>query len=156
APIYEGTNGIQAIDLVTRKLPMRDAAAAKTCIADIRRTVAALDTVNHPGFGWTSVRLRDAVDALDRATAWMLARVHDDLDSALAGATPYLRLFALAVGGALLAQEALTATRPAENGDDPAGRIASARFFAENFVVAAGGLERVIADGADSVARGAA
>jgi hypothetical protein len=156
APIYEGTNGIQAIDLVTRKLPISGGAAAKACIADIRHTVAALDAVNHSAFGWTSVRLRDAVDALDRATAWMLECVHHDLDSALAGATPYLRLFAVAAGGALLAQEALDATRLVENGGDPAGRIASARFFAENFVVAAGGIERAIRDGADSVAGGAA
>ena len=78
---------------------------------------------------------------------------HNDLEPALAGATPYLRLFALAAGGALLAQEALAAKRIAENGADAAARIAIARFFAENLAVQAGGLERTVVEGADSVNR---
>jgi acyl-CoA dehydrogenase len=151
APIYEGTNGIQAIDLVTRKLPLAGGATAKQCIGDIRRTVAAVDAVNDPAYGWTGVRLRDAVDSLERATAWLLARLADDPDAALAGATPYLRLFALAAGGALLADEALAASRLAGNGGDGDGRIAVARFFAENFAVNAPALERTVVEGADSV-----
>jgi acyl-CoA dehydrogenase len=151
APIYEGTNGIQAIDLVTRKLPLAGGATARQCIGDIRRTVAAVDAVNDPAYGWTGVRLRDAVDSLERATAWLLARLADDPGAALAGATPYLRLFALAAGGALLADEALAASRLAGNGGDSAGRIVVARFFAENFAVNAPALERTVVEGADSV-----
>ena len=151
APIYEGTNGIQAIDLVTRKLPRADGATARQCIGDIRRTVSAVDAVNDPAYGWTGVRLRDAVDLLERATAWLLARLADDPGAVLAGATPYLRLFALAAGGALLADEALAASRLAGNGGDGDGRIAVARFFAENFAVNAPALERTVVEGADSV-----
>jgi acyl-CoA dehydrogenase len=151
APIYEGTNGIQAIDLVTRKLPLADGATAQECIGDIRRTVAAVDAVNDPAFGWTGVRLGDAVNSLERTTLWLLARQHNDLDTALAGATPYLRLFALAAGGALLAEEALAAARLSGNGSEAASRIAIARFFAENFAVKAGALERTVIEGADSV-----
>jgi acyl-CoA dehydrogenase len=151
APIYEGTNGIQAIDLVTRKLPLAGGATARQCIGDIRRTVAAVDAVNDPAYGWTGVRLRDAVDSLERATAWLLAHLADDPGAALAGATPYLRLFALAAGGALLADEALAASRLAGNGGDSAGRIVVARFFAENFAVNAPALERTVVEGADSV-----
>jgi acyl-CoA dehydrogenase len=151
APIYEGTNGIQAIDLVSPKLPLAGGATAQACIGDIRRTVAAVDAVNDPAFGWTGVRLGDAVDSLERTTQWLLARQHDDLDSALAGATPYLRLFALAAGGALLAEEALAAARHGGNGGDDAGRIATARFFAENFAVNAGALERTVVEGADGM-----
>ena len=151
APIYEGTNGIQAIDLVTRKLPLADGATARQYIGELRRTVAAVDAVNDPAYGWTAVRLRDAVDSLDRATAWLLARLRDDSASALAGATPYLRLFALSAGGALLAEEALAASRLSADGSNGAGRIAIARFFAENFAVTAGALERAVVEGADSV-----
>ncbi len=89
--------------------------------------------------------------SLERTTQWLLARQHDDLDTALAGATPYLRLFALAASGAFLAEEALAATRLSGNGGDAAGRIAIARFFAENFAVNAGALERTVVEGADSV-----
>jgi hypothetical protein len=150
-PIYEGTNGIQAIDLVTRKLPMAGGEPAKEMIGEIRRTVEAVDAVNDPAFGWTGVRLRDAVDSLERTTAWLLARRDNELDSALAGATPYLRLFGLAAGGAFLANEALAAMRLAGNGSDASASIALSRFFAENFAVKAGALERTVIEGADSV-----
>ncbi len=66
----------------------------------------------------------------------------------LAGATPYLRLFALAAGGALLAEEALAARK---DGADAAARVAIARFFAENIAVAASGLERIVFESAASV-----
>ena len=155
-PIYEGTNGIQAIDLVTRKLPMSDGTPAKEIIGEIRRTVEAVDAVNDPAFGWTGVRLRDAVDSLERTTAWLLARRDNELDAALAGATPYLRLFGLAAGGAFLANEALAAMRLAGNGSDASARIALSRFFAENFAVKAGALERTVIEGADSVNAAAA
>ena len=155
-PIYEGTNGIQAIDLVTRKLPMAGGTPAKEMIGEIRRTVEAVDAVNDPAFGWTGVRLRDAVESLERTTAWLLARRDNELDAALAGATPYLRLFGLAVGGAFLANEALAAMRLAGNGSNASARIALSRFFAENFAVKAGALERTVIEGADSVNAAAA
>jgi acyl-CoA dehydrogenase len=152
-PIYEGTNGIQAIDLVTRKLPLAGGTAVKAYIGEIRRAVEAVNASNDPAFGWTGVRLADAVDALERTTGWLLGGKANDPDPVLAGATPYLRLFALTAGGALLAQEALAARRLAGNGADATGRIALARFFAENLAVQAGGLERTVVEGADSVNR---
>jgi acyl-CoA dehydrogenase len=151
AAIYEGTNGIQAIDLVTRKLPLAGGATVTAYIGEIKRTVEAVNATNDPAFGWTGVRLQDAVEALERATHWLLGSQRNDLDAALAGATPYLRLFGLAAGGALLAEEALAAMRLAGNGADAAGRIAIARFFAENLAVQAKGLERTVVEAADSV-----
>src|SRR5262249_36963103 len=144
AAIYEGTNGIQAIDLVTRKLPLAGGATVLAYIGEIKRTVEAVNAVNDPAFGWTGVRLQDATEALERATHWLLGSQRNDLAAALAGATPYLRLFALAAGGALLAEEALAAVRLGGNGVDAAGRIAIARFFAENLAVGAESLERTV------------
>jgi acyl-CoA dehydrogenase len=152
-PIYEGTNGIQAVDLVTRKLPLAGGATVRAYLGDIRRTVEAVNATNDAAFGWTGVRLQDALDSLERATDWLLGGQHNDLDPALAGATPYLRLFALAAGGALLAQEALAAKQVAGNGADAAARTAIARFFAENLAVQVGGLERIVIESADSVNR---
>ena len=152
-PIYEGTNGIQAIDLVTRKLPLAGGVTVRAYISEIRRTVEAVNATNDPAFGWTGVRLQDAVDSLQRATDWLLGGQNNDPDPALAGATPYLRLFALAAGGALLAEEALAAKRLDGNGNDAAARTAIARFFAENLAVQASGLERTVVEGADSVNR---
>src|SRR5262249_1743503 len=155
AAIYEGTNGIQAIDLVTRKLPLAGGATVTAYIGEIKRTVEAVNATNNAAFGWTGVRLQDAVDALERATHWLLGSQRNDLDAALAGATPYLRLFALAAGraggGGVVAGEAGAAMRLAGNGADAAGRTAIARFFAENLAVQAASLERTVVEAADSV-----
>ncbi len=151
AAIYEGTNGIQAIDLVTRKLPLSGGATFKTFLDDLRQTVSAVGAMNDPAFEWMEIRLREAVDSLDRATTWLLGEIDRAPDAALAGATPYLKLFGYAAGGAYLAEEALVAAREFGMGGDPAGRIAIARFFAQNLAVETSGLERAVVDGAESV-----
>jgi len=147
--IYEGTNGIQAIDLVTRKLPFDGGAVVETYLGELRRIVDAVNATNDPALGWSGVRLEEAVESLTRATHWMLARLAEDTDAALAGATPYLRLFGITTGGCLLAQQALAALR---DGTDAGPRLALARFFAENISVEAGALERTVVEGAAGVA----
>ena len=154
APIYEGTNGIQAIDLVIRKLPLSEGRAVASIIAGMRVTAQRLVGINSPAFGQMAARLRDAVEALDRATQYMLASARTSPTDALAGAAPYLRLFALAQGTASLAEMALAAHAAAAKGSsDPplAGRVALARFFAENIATGASGLEAAITAGAASV-----
>ncbi len=153
APIYEGTNGIQAVDLVTRKLPLSDGATVKAYIAELRETVAAVNAANDPAFGSSGARLGEALDALERTTGWLLRQLDGKPDAALAGATPYLRLFGLAAGGCLLAGEALAAIRVGGGADAP-GRVALARFFAENLAVAGSGPERAIIEGGESVNHG--
>ncbi len=148
APIYEGTNGIQAIDLVTRKLPLANGAAVAAHCDELRGIIRALNASNDPAFGWAPVRLADAVESLSRTTAWLLANIEKEPDAVLAGASPYLRLFGIATGGCLLAKEALAALRL---GGDAAARLAITRFFAENFAVQAGALERTVVEGAAGV-----
>jgi alkylation response protein AidB-like acyl-CoA dehydrogenase len=150
APIYEGTNGIQAIDLVTRKIPVGGGAVVRGYLDELRRTVASVKAANDPAFGATGARLGDAVESLDRATTWLIGKLDKSPDAALSGATPYLRLFAAAAGGCALAEDALAATRLNGGGEAPR-RVALARFFAENIAVQAGGLETTVTEGADSV-----
>jgi alkylation response protein AidB-like acyl-CoA dehydrogenase len=152
--IYEGTNGIQAIDLVARKLPLSDGKRVEAMIAGYRKSAQQARTINDPGFERVGLRLSDAVDALERTTAFMLESLKSNPNAALAGATPYLRLFALASGGAYLADQALAARVAISAGDtDPRHpvRIRDARFFAENLASGAGGLEASVLDGADAV-----
>jgi len=146
------TNGIQAIDLVTRKLPLAGGATVKAYIgrAQAHGRRGSMPQPRRRSAG-PACGLQDAVESLERATQWLLGNQHNDLDTALAGATPYLRLFALAAGGALLAEEALAAIRLGGDGADAAARTAVARFFAENVAVAAPGLERMVVEAADSV-----
>ncbi len=150
ATIYEGTNGIQAIDLVTRKLPLSGGAAVRAFLQELRGTVAAVREINDPALGATAERLSEAIESLERATDWLLAEFASRPQAALAGATPYLRLFAVAAGGCALAEEALAATRT-DSGHDAAGRLGIARFFAEHMAVASGGLEREVIGGADAI-----
>ena len=81
----------------------------------------------------------------------MLAQVDRAPDAALAGATPYLKLFAYAAGGAMLAEEAIASLRDSRGAGGAAARIAIARFFAQNLAVTAPGLERAVIDGGESV-----
>jgi acyl-CoA dehydrogenase len=148
AAIYEGTNGIQAIDLVTRKLPLDDGAIVNAHLNELRGIVRLLAADNDSGFGWTAVRLGDAVESLARATTWLIGQLSKQPEAALAGATPYLRLFGVASGGCLLAKQALSMKRL---GEDAAAALATARFFAEQVAVTAGGLERTVVEGAAGV-----
>ena len=146
AAIYEGTNGIQAIDLVTRKVPLEGGNTVRLYLNELREIVKAVQASNAPAFGETAARLNEAVDSLERVTQWLLSQKTSS--ATLAGATPYLRLFGNAAGGCMLADQALAALR--DSGDAPA-RVALARFFAENIAVQASGLERSVVDGAQSV-----
>jgi acyl-CoA dehydrogenase len=154
AAIYEGTNGIQAIDLVTRKLPLDGGEAVRSYITELKRTATTVAASNEPGFGATGARLGDAIASLERATQWLMSAASKG-QAALAGATPYLRLFATAAGGAYLAEEALVASRQTQD-RNAAARLALARFFAENIAIQAPSLERAVIDGADSVNAAAA
>ena len=150
-PIYEGTNGIQAIDLVTRKLPLAGGAAVAAHLERVARHRRSSERQQRSGFGWTPVRLERSGRKPRRAPrTGCSARLDKDADAALAGASPYLRLFGVATGGCLLAQQALAALRL---GAEAAPRVALARFFAENFAVQAGALERTIVEGAPGVTR---
>ena len=146
ASIYEGTNGIQAIDLVTRKVPLAGGNTVRLYLGELRETVKAVQASNAPAFGETATRLGEAIDSLERTTQWLLSQKTSD--TTLAGATPYLRMFGHAAGGCMLADQALAALR--ESGDAPS-RIALARFFAENIAVQASGLERSVTEGAESI-----
>ena len=153
AGIYEGTNGIQAVDLVQRKLPLRGGGVVRDEIAAMRKTVEAVQATNAPAFGRMGGALADAVEAFARATDYMLEALRDAPQDALAGASPYTRLFGLARGGTALADLALAAHRLAANENAPAhaARIATARFFAEHVATGARGLEVSITEGATSV-----
>jgi alkylation response protein AidB-like acyl-CoA dehydrogenase len=151
AAIYEGTNGIQSIDLVTRKLPLSGGEAVKAYVAELRDIVRRVQAANDPAFGATAARLNEALDSLERATGWIMPRLKLEPRSVLAGATPYQRLFSITAGGCLLANEALAAIRHSDQSASAGDRIALARFFAENIAVQSSGLESAVTEGSASV-----
>ena len=138
AAIYEGTNGIHAIDLVQRKLPLANGETVRDEIAQIRRVASDVAAKGGAGFGATAERLAEASDALEDSTRLMLDWLASDQNSALAGASQYLRLFGLTLGGACLAKAGLAAEALAADGDESElGRVGLARFFAEKLATAA-------------------
>jgi alkylation response protein AidB-like acyl-CoA dehydrogenase len=155
APIYEGTNGIQANDLVGRKLTRDGGAAARALLAEIAATARELDAGDDAGRA-IGRRLAPAAEALAGATDWLLETLPRDVDLALAGASPYLALFGTVAGGWSLARQAQAAARrlAAEEGDIDRqhldGKIAVARFFADNLLPAAAGLAAQVTQGGEA------
>ena len=150
--IYEGTNGIQAIDLVGRKLPLGNGQVVRAYIGEMRETAEMCRQSNHPVLTQAAGELGDAIDALETATDWLLDRSKSNPMDTLAGATPYLRLFGLAAGGHYLAKGALAATQ--EEALDPAfvnRKLSSIRFFGANMLTTCGGLAASVMAGNDVV-----
>jgi alkylation response protein AidB-like acyl-CoA dehydrogenase len=149
APIYEGTNGIQAIDLVTRKLPLSEGNHIRGFIAELRDIAAKAAASNMPALGETGERLTASIADLEAATEWLLAAVAEGRQvEALAGATPYQRLFGLVLTGAYLAKGALADGGDGRNEE----RAALCRFAAENVIGETAALRERVIGGAASLA----
>ncbi|SCB10385.1 acyl-CoA dehydrogenase [Rhizobium lusitanum] len=148
APIYEGTNGIQAIDLVTRKLTIANGDQVRAFLGELRGIADAVARSNLDGFGETAPRLESAIADLEKASEWLLSRQAEGaVAEALAGATPYQRLFGLVLTGAYLAKGGVVDAADGEAGK----RIALCRFAAENLLAETAALTDRIAAGASSL-----
>ncbi|WP_321342483.1 acyl-CoA dehydrogenase [Breoghania sp.] len=149
APIYEGTNGIQSIDLVMRKLPLSEGNEVRGFIEELRAIVKEAGAQNADGFADMAAKVTSALDDLSAATDWLLEAIKDGRnDEALAGATPYLRLFGLASGGAFLVQGALATVRGDMTTPADKLRVQVALYFAENLISETAALRSTVTQGA--------
>jgi alkylation response protein AidB-like acyl-CoA dehydrogenase len=141
-PIYEGTNGIQALDLLGRKIARDGGTAAGRFISSMRRLGDELGAEPGDDLAVIRARLGEALDTVALATRSLVARFAEDAAAAAGGAVPYLDLFALTAGGWVLAKQALSAQRLlADRAGDPRfneAKILTARFYAEQFLASAG------------------
>jgi acyl-CoA dehydrogenase len=127
-----------------RKLPQSGGEHVLGFIAELRQDVEAVRGSNLPGFGQSADRIETALANFEAATKYLQQALADGrMTEALAGATPYLRLFALASGGAYLARAAVTGKSPA--------RIALCRFFAENLISETAALKDRVMLGSESL-----
>ena len=147
APIYEGSNGIQAIDLAGRKLGEGEGEAVRQLVVDMRQTLAALEAGALAG---VATRLSAGIEAVETATAWM--RERRGAPDALAGATTYLKLMGDVVGGWMLAKGALAAA----HGSEADIRGALAQIYADQVVSGAPGLAQAVMAGSTALERLAA
>ncbi|MDP3635009.1 acyl-CoA dehydrogenase, partial [Phenylobacterium sp.] len=141
APIYEGTNGIQAIDLVGRKAPMENGGVMDALAAEMHETANALSGT--PGLETVGARLEAGVAALERATDWILANKGPN---ALSGATPYLKLAGDVLGGWMLGLQALALVDATD--DWSMSKAALARVYAAQVLAQAPGLAEGVMEGA--------
>jgi len=149
APIYEGTNGIQAIDLVMRKLPLSGGETVKAFIADFKADAEAARASNAPALEGVAEKLDQAIANLESVTAYMQSALSDGRQTdALTGATPYLRLFGLTATTAMLVRGALADTGAPE----AQGRAALARFAAASLAPETNGLAASATAGASALA----
>ncbi len=143
-PIYEGTNGIQAIDLVGRKLSMDDGSVMRRYLDEIDALDDDLAAATDPRLAVVRTRLAESVRRLREVTEWLLAG--DDQRDALGAATPYLELFGTVAGGAYLARLALAAQDSDDSWLD--SKIDTAVFYAGNILPKASGLAAAATSGA--------
>ena len=155
-PIYEGANGIQAADLVGRKVAREKGLTVNSLMSLIRGLDKDMSGVDKEAIQAIRSQLSAGVDALEVATAWLLKTYADNPAAVTGGAVSYLKLLGIVVGGWLMARAALAADEKLSlNDGDPtflAAKIATARFFADHFLIQADMLASVFMRGPDAIA----
>lgn len=154
--IYEGTTGIQALDLIGRKVARDGGAALRAVLAQMRQTQTTAEQQSHAGIRAVAVALGHGIHALTTAGEYVAANYGKDVRAVAAGAVPFLRLLGIVSGGWMMARAALAAQKKITAGDtDPfyPAKLVTAQFYAEHVLVAAQGLAtEVIAGGATTLA----
>ena len=135
--IYEGTNGIQAMDLVGRKLGMKGGAVVLSLFDEMDQMEAKI--AKHPELALSAAELKKAVAAVRESTQWVFTNAANQT-AVLSGATPYLRQLSTLVGGYVMAKSAHVAVHAEMPENEKAARVASARFFCEQLLPAVHGL----------------
>ncbi|MEN8259157.1 MAG: acyl-CoA dehydrogenase [Pseudomonadota bacterium] len=149
ATIYEGTTGIQANDLMDRKVRRNGGESMRALVDIMRGTLAELDDGSD-----LALQLEAAIDALERATSWVLAQKSESGLPA-AAAVPYLHLLGTVAGGWVMARSALAAIQKlktdTEHADFCRARLATAKFYADNVLPRAAGLTENVVRGSEAV-----
>ncbi len=154
-PIYEGTNGIQAMDLIFRKTLRDQGAAAQDFLRDIETVLGDLDSVANPQILKLRHALDEALQSMNNATASILKEGMAGAENCAASSVPYLRAFGLVAGGYIMAKSAMAANKDLEFGQGDEGflkdKINSAEFYATHILPHANAFAKTSMDGAQSV-----
>ena len=153
APIYEGTNGIQALDLIFRKLPLDSGQAMQRLLGDVN---SVIDEMSQAGDVLSSMseKLKVEVDKLSEVTLWLGSKMLEgELVDASAGASPYIKMFGQVLGGYYMGKAALLATKKyEETGDDYyAEKITLSKFYIEQLLPLASGYASAVTAGKEDL-----
>jgi alkylation response protein AidB-like acyl-CoA dehydrogenase len=152
-PIYEGTNGVQAQDLASRKIPMKDGAVVRDYLAEMRGLCGELQE-GGAAVADLAPPLLAAVAELEGATEWLLERTTTDPRAVAAGATPYLEMFGIVAGGYQLIRSAAAAERLIDAGDDSEflrNKLSTARFYAAQLLPRAAAARPAVTAGSEGL-----
>ena len=143
APIYEGTNGIQANDLAFRKT-VRDGGAAARAFIEFSRAVASdLESVGDADLLHIRTRLNDGIDTLEAAINWVAGTGSENPNAVAAASSIYLRLFGVVAGGVMMAKQALAAVKRRQDSgasDFLSAKMLTALFYADQILPTAAGM----------------
>ena len=151
--IYEGTTGIQAMDLVGRKIAREGGATAKAWIAQLKQFETQLSRSNNENLVALKNQFSPGVQALADCVEFIVASSAKDPRPAFAGAVPFLKLMGIVAGGWQMGRAALAAERTLQSGDRSflEAKIATARFYADHVLVQAPALRNTVVNGAAGV-----
>jgi len=149
--IYEGTTGIQANDLLGRKVAREGGATAREWIRALKMFDAELGRSGNEHVKATRAALAQGAKAVSDCVDFIVAE--KDAQAAFAGAVPFLKLMGIVAGGWQMARAALAAERKLDSGDRKflEAKIATARFYADHVLVQAPGLRDTVVNGAAGV-----
>jgi 3-(methylthio)propanoyl-CoA dehydrogenase len=153
--IYEGTTGIQAKDLIGRKIARDNGAVMKAVISEMRKVDAALAKVDNEDIKVIRARLAAGIDALETSANWLVANYSSDIKAASAGAVPFLKLLGTVAGGWQMARAALVAQQKLATGSEDVAfyraKLGTARYYADYELSQAAALKESIVAGAAGV-----
>ena len=153
APIYEGTNGIQALDLMFRKLPLDNGQAMQRLLAVVNKVI---DEMNEGGEVLSDMaqKLKVEVDGRSEVTLWLGSKMLEgELVDASAGATPYLKMFGQVLGGYYMGKAAILATKKLEETGDEFynDKITLSKCYIEQLLPLASGYAASVTAGKDDL-----
>jgi hypothetical protein len=152
--IYEGTTGIQANDLIGRKIAREGGATLQAVVGMMQQTLDALGKQSAPEFAAIKSGLARGIGAVTEAGSYIATQYGSDVRAVAAGAVPFLKLMGIVAGGWMMARAALAAQGKMAGGDsDPffPAKISTARFFADHLLAQAPGLAQIVINGGASV-----
>ncbi|MDE2090531.1 MAG: acyl-CoA dehydrogenase [Gammaproteobacteria bacterium] len=153
--IYEGTTGIQAKDLIGRKIARDKGMTAKALIGMMRATEKELANAKDEMLKAIHMRLKAGIDALEEAVDWLVGHYAGDVKAAAAGSVPFLMLVGVVSGGWQMARAALLAQKSLDAGNGEAAfyqaKLVTARFYADHELTRASAFKESIVSGAVGV-----
>ena len=153
APIYEGTNGIQALDLIFRKLPLDSGQAMQRLLGDVNGVIEEMSQAGDV-LSSMSEKLKVEVDRLSEVTLWLGSKMLEgELVDASAGASPYIKMFGQVLGGYYMGKAALLATKKYEETGDEyyAEKITLSKFYIEQLLPLASGYASAVTAGKEDL-----